>query len=918
MESPHTSLPSRKEPETGLSSLLNETQGYIVGRYNNQKLRYKTDAHLLTVAPTGEGKGTGLIIPNLLDHEGSAFVIDIRGETVAATAMIRRLMGQRVIILDPSNVTNFQYGFDRYNVMDALPKGYDDRNGDEKIKRFVKALMFDPDGRKSSEPIWDNATIEVITGIVTFLLRFGKKSEQNIREVLNIINSSDEELKRFVERVRNVVEYDEKGSKDQKIKGLLRMLQEDRDRTKIPDNAITQARTVLGWCGNQSFDDCLVDSTFSFDDFGDGNTTIYMIIPDEYIDEYAIWVRLVLQSAVFSIDDVKSTKGVSTSQLLQFQRTLFMLDELPSFGKLDIVLKGMPVLRGRGINLWLFVQNLAQLQEVYGKENARTIIGNSHCLQAFGVNELEELEYFVKLIGEDYFSVQTVGLNESETEGKSIAQGSSKTISSSRAFGQTVGTSDSIADAIGETWNESYTKGKQISQAKALARSRNEARTKSKNKGKGNSQSTNEGTGESKKVGFLGSSDRTENSNEGTSNTTNTNSSIGKSYTSSKSETETDSFTEGTNFGETKGTGGSKNTTNTRTTNNSTTETNTTSESDTTTYTETTNQSTTLGRSISVKYERLKIETVQSLRMKMSGGNQLIQIRNYPPFFIPKVKFFEKFNNQNRYLFPDMISKASTKSIAEVYQRVSSLQKLTLSDDIESEMATLEILSGYVSELDIYGTFETVETLDDVVTKTEPRKMINSWNEYIQGDLESFYERINVVDVRVSQLAKTIEEGAIIVREWSALLFSGGMNDFAFTSKSLVEKMENLSSLMVRNTKVDDILISKYRELPLAKIDSYGYRLGTRQTGDDYYSLKGNDLKRIIYIYRDVLRYLFNLLKDDLALKVRQITELDKARLWICEQLQLIQDSIEPAYINVMKRENTARNIYFQNNIKNF
>src|SRR5262245_39373170 len=64
-------------------------------------LVYEGDGHLLSIAPTGKGKGRGDIIPNLLRYPGPVIVIDPKGENYAVTARRRREMGHRVIALDP-------------------------------------------------------------------------------------------------------------------------------------------------------------------------------------------------------------------------------------------------------------------------------------------------------------------------------------------------------------------------------------------------------------------------------------------------------------------------------------------------------------------------------------------------------------------------------------------------------------------------------------------------------------------------------------------------------------------------------------------------------------------------------------------------------------------------------------------------
>lgn len=64
-------------------------------------LRHAGDGHLLTVAPTGAGKGRCGVIPALLTHPGPTLTIDVKGENYAVTARARRAMGHRVVAIDP-------------------------------------------------------------------------------------------------------------------------------------------------------------------------------------------------------------------------------------------------------------------------------------------------------------------------------------------------------------------------------------------------------------------------------------------------------------------------------------------------------------------------------------------------------------------------------------------------------------------------------------------------------------------------------------------------------------------------------------------------------------------------------------------------------------------------------------------------
>jgi hypothetical protein len=78
----------------------------------------KKQPHLLTIAPTGSGKGRGVLIPNILTYCGPALVLDIRGELYQVTARRRRELGHQVVKLDPFRVIDDRT--DGLNPLDVL------------------------------------------------------------------------------------------------------------------------------------------------------------------------------------------------------------------------------------------------------------------------------------------------------------------------------------------------------------------------------------------------------------------------------------------------------------------------------------------------------------------------------------------------------------------------------------------------------------------------------------------------------------------------------------------------------------------------------------------------------------------------------------------------------------------------------
>ena len=98
--------------------------GFVLGKMGKPKSRKpfvmsKVFPHALIVAPTGRGKTTGFVIPNLLTYQGSAVVLDVKGENFGATARHRAAQGDKVFRFAP---TDWKDGRShRYNPLLRIP-----------------------------------------------------------------------------------------------------------------------------------------------------------------------------------------------------------------------------------------------------------------------------------------------------------------------------------------------------------------------------------------------------------------------------------------------------------------------------------------------------------------------------------------------------------------------------------------------------------------------------------------------------------------------------------------------------------------------------------------------------------------------------------------------------------------------------
>ena len=267
--------------QTGISRLLNTKEGYILGRINDEPLKINTDGHLLTIGPTRAGKGIGIVVPNILSHTGSLLVIDVKGENLKKTAWAKRLQGHRVVVLDPYNQTEGAFGYDSFNPLDRYALNTNDKQTDAIIKQIVHSLMYDKDGRKSSEPIWDNATIELVSGLLQLCLRKWPPNRRNFFEIYKVLQYTEEETKEFAKELYTIIENEPNEVQAQKYKSLYNFFTADREKTKIPDNAITQARMTMAWVVDTAFHNQLNHSTFSFADMHKEKMAIYALSQNE-------------------------------------------------------------------------------------------------------------------------------------------------------------------------------------------------------------------------------------------------------------------------------------------------------------------------------------------------------------------------------------------------------------------------------------------------------------------------------------------------------------------------------------------------------------------------------------------------------------------------------------------------------------
>ncbi|MBY0563313.1 MAG: type IV secretory system conjugative DNA transfer family protein [Hyphomonadaceae bacterium] len=322
---------------------------------------YGEDRHLVTIAPTGAGKGRGVIIPNLLRFEGSVIVIDPKGETWHVTHRRRKEMGQEVRLLDPFGAVSRRT--DALNPFDLF-----DRPGallDADAEMLASLLAGDVGFHK--EPFWDNWGRSLMSGVIAAVAETASKSERHFGRVREILMSDD-----AVYNLAALIEGHETLNRlsKQNISSFLPITEQTRS------GILSTAQSYLKVVNSDSALRSLSKSTISLDAVRRGDPmTIYIVIPPDKLESHGALLRLWVGALMLTVMGRKRRPKRST---------LFLLDECAQLGEFGPLRQSMTLLRGYGLQVWPFFQDLSQLQRLYPKD-WRTIFNNAGVFQLFGV-----------------------------------------------------------------------------------------------------------------------------------------------------------------------------------------------------------------------------------------------------------------------------------------------------------------------------------------------------------------------------------------------------------------------------------------------------------------------------------------------------------------------------------------------------
>jgi type IV secretion system protein VirD4 len=348
----------RREIEAGKLIGNADGDGIIVGRIGKDYLMAgsKNYPHVMLAAPTGSGKGVGVVLPNLFNWNHSALVLDIKRENWDITAGFRQAHGHEVYLFDPVSPSRRTH---RWNPLAYVREDQATRVDD--LQKIGNILFPDIQG---TDPIWSASCRSLFLGLGLYLLETPGKPGTLGQLAREVFSGDDKRFKKIIEQ---------REASGQPLSDVCRQALEDYLNTS--DNTRTSIRKTFS-SRFELFLNPAIDAATSGNDFDltavrKRRMTVYIGITPDNLARLAPLLNLFFQQVV----DLNTRTLPEHDPSLKFQ-CLFVLDEFRSLGKLAVIAEAIAFLRGYGLRLLTIFQSPSQVREVYGQDAAETYFEN--------------------------------------------------------------------------------------------------------------------------------------------------------------------------------------------------------------------------------------------------------------------------------------------------------------------------------------------------------------------------------------------------------------------------------------------------------------------------------------------------------------------------------------------------------------
>lgn len=332
--------------------------GFILGKMTSPRRRGRylsssVYSHVLCVAPTGRGKTTGFVIPNLLTFRGSAVVLDVKGENFEATARHRAAEGDDVYRFAPTDWNDRRSH--RYNPLLRIA-GLRDPNQQQMELQLLATLFLQTDNDRTSGLLKGGIDLFVAAGLLAF-----ERKRPTLGEIYRITASGGDKRKEFMKRRDEV--------QNTAAKLIFERMASTNNDTLTSYISLLMTSGLDQW-SNPAIDAATATSDFDFRTIRKKPFSVYLVVAPNMVRPMAALIRLFFSDLIASLQDREPGPDEPWPVMI-------MLDEFNRLGKMPIVVESIETLRSYRGHLAIVTQTIPALDEIYGENTRRALQGNA-------------------------------------------------------------------------------------------------------------------------------------------------------------------------------------------------------------------------------------------------------------------------------------------------------------------------------------------------------------------------------------------------------------------------------------------------------------------------------------------------------------------------------------------------------------
>jgi type IV secretion system protein VirD4 len=355
---------------------LHAKDGLILGWHGSTLLRNNDPRHPLVTGPTRSGKGRGFVIPNLLAWGGSTITLDLKQENFRETAGARRAAGDEVYMFAPGSARSHCY-----NPLEFM------RRGPEKITDLTNVAHFLIPDPKTGEAIWSQKARDLFVGVLGYVLesKLIPDDARTIRTAIRVLSTG-----RDLGKVLAAIVKVEGQTLSSFVVGRFNQIIAEPADTR--GSVLANLTTALAPWDNPLIAGVTSRSDFDIRDLRRKRMSIYIGPPPSDLESYRSLIRLLVQQ----IHDALMRELPGSEDRYD---VLVMLDEFRQLQRMDAIVEKIPISAGYGFRMAIVIQNMSQLDEIYGKATREGIVANCALKLFVAVDDLATANYVSDQLG---------------------------------------------------------------------------------------------------------------------------------------------------------------------------------------------------------------------------------------------------------------------------------------------------------------------------------------------------------------------------------------------------------------------------------------------------------------------------------------------------------------------------------------